>query len=300
MSRELAHDKRLQAGLSATAAVAGLSALGLKGVAVGTRQAARRAPALAARLRATPQVAERADKGSVGLLTVGAGVGGASGLKFAAIQRKEAKQQERGVRKDYHDESVRRAHIRSERERITAGRFAPLELGHQRAQVPVKAPVRAFPKRRKDYGGINPEARRQRRMKIEQGAAAAGAVGSSAIAVGYGRNAVEDYTMLRGQKRRVKRLYGARDRSAKAAWLLSPANGMKPNAAKHSADALRHGNNARRVEGHIQNVLRPIARTRVRQAGKAGAAAAVLGAGAYGISRMRQGQGRHYRDWWDG
>ena len=87
--KELAHRKRIQAATSVAGSTAGLTSLGLLGASaiVGRgkgKKAARQAMALK-------------DKAFMAG-SIGAGIGGVSGYNFAAIQRAEAKQQERGTK----------------------------------------------------------------------------------------------------------------------------------------------------------------------------------------------------------
>lgn len=85
---QLAHRKRIQAGISVTGSTLGLTALGLRGgAAVVPRVAAKLGkPALKAQ-----NISAKMKEASTGALTVGAGVGGVGGFNFAAIQRAEGK-----------------------------------------------------------------------------------------------------------------------------------------------------------------------------------------------------------------
>lgn len=81
---ELRHRKRVQAGLSTAGAVVGLSALGAKGVKVGTGKYLK--PAAKA-----VKINTKIDNGVNNALVVGGGIGGAAGLNSASISRAESK-----------------------------------------------------------------------------------------------------------------------------------------------------------------------------------------------------------------
>lgn len=100
MSEDLARKKRQQAALSLTGASLGLAALGSKAGATATRSALKRAPSVANRLRLSPKGASRADKASLGFVTTASGVGGASGIHFAGLQREEAKKEDKVKKSD--------------------------------------------------------------------------------------------------------------------------------------------------------------------------------------------------------
>lgn len=86
--QQLAHRKRVQAGLSVATATLGLTALATKGGAGLVRQAAKKAPqAKALKLK---RVADKMDSHNSALLTTGAGLGGIAGFNSASISRKEA------------------------------------------------------------------------------------------------------------------------------------------------------------------------------------------------------------------
>lgn len=324
MSKELAHDKRVQAGLSTTAALAGLSALATKGGAVGARRMLASAPKTAARLRLTPKIAEKADKTSVGLVTVGAGVGGASGLKFASLQRKEAKKEDpvNVGKSDRWKSGDRDSHWRG------VNAMKPVNLGTpdpddwkqmgpkpQRHLKAVPRPV--APPRRKSYGGIDLEDRRQRRMKGEQWAAA-GVGGSAAGILGAQqvRNVAGHRLVPKFEANAAKRTADAN--AAHGVWQKARRDEgkSKSNAAKypkrqeyHLRQQANHAavaDNARKANEQFTRsagrwakgakMLKPSNKGAVALAGTALAG----GAAAYGMKRMRRGQGRHYSDWWDG
>jgi hypothetical protein len=101
MTDKLAHQKDVQGALSLTGATLGLGALGSKGASLAIDHAAKKPLGAHAKPRMvlTPKVARALDKGSIGLVTLGAGVGGISGYNFAAIQRAEAKRERADVNK---------------------------------------------------------------------------------------------------------------------------------------------------------------------------------------------------------
>lgn len=208
MSRDLAHKKRVQAGFSLTAAGLGLGALATKGGGAGARQLLRRAPKVATRMRLRPHVPDVLDRTSLGLVTTGAGVGGISGINFAALQRAEAKKEDPrviksafGVVMKYSDEPIPDAHrrlfVKREREQPYLGGAADAknfsELGRAVPQRPVKVANAPIVPRRTRPGGIDEEDRRQRRMSAEQygmaGAAVPTAVVGGTMAVRSARNA---------------------------------------------------------------------------------------------------------------
>jgi hypothetical protein len=352
MSKEIARDKRIQAGLSLTGAGLGLAALGTKGGAVATRQALKRSPQVASRLRLTPKAAESADKTSLGLVTVASGVGGASGIHFANLQRKEAKQEENmKVGKSWDlkvkeaDDRRAAAEGRKHNQRmLEQGRFIRVgqepdsdynrPAAQQRRLKLVGKPVTPPRRKEKDYGGIRLEDRRQRRMKGEQWAAAG--VGGSATAVlagQQGRNAVNRVRRVKMVRQAdaadaragVYDAANAKYRKQNSSWRGSQTKSIRlaekrkaaPAAnAHHLRQAKRQGELADKFARRanrtfdLSNEARSAASNTRAAAGKLkvsnkGAATlagiALAGGGAaYGMKRMRRGQGKHYSDWWDG
>lgn len=318
MSQELAHDKRVQAGLSTAGAILGLSALATKGGSVAVRQTLKRAPEAARTLKMTPKVADTAEKTSIGLVTAGAGVGGAGGLKFASLQRKEAKKEERGLAKAYdparaEDRRLQMAARRDHARALEQGRF--LKVGevrpgatqddHDAAGAPrmqrrlAMAPKPRLAPERKKLGGINPERSRQRRLKAyEAGAAVAGGVAAGGSAVQAGRAAGAGRQMVRhGQM--VQRAEHVRDQRARVAWAL---NGMGNKA--RAADVSRRALGAQKAAVRARTGQKA-ARSLMLRHGKSAAVAAAVAGGAVAASRgvknfREKGQGRHYSDWWDG
>lgn len=90
-SRKIKRLKQTQAGLSLTGSMLGLSALGLKGAA--GAQARKAVKGYGATRSAAIGRSARLDRASNQALTVGAGVGGAGGINFAALQRREARRE---------------------------------------------------------------------------------------------------------------------------------------------------------------------------------------------------------------
>lgn len=333
MSQDLAHRKRVQAGLSVTAAAAGLAALGTKGGAVGARQVLARTPKAARVLRLTPKGAEKADKASLGLVTVGSGVGGASGLNFAALQRAEAKKEEVGksvidMESKRREADLRRAKINGQRQYrkdIEAGRFLKvgeerefgtrtgpdgkpkhIALGVRQTDEHHSTPQRHLiarrqvlaPAPRTKPGGINPEGRRQRRMKLEEIGATGAAVAAGGLTAGYARNAVQNSANARKSDKRTIRLERKSRNNELMAW-NNNANKNKPAAAANAARALSYHKAAGR-SNKTTKLLRAGSRARTKQAIGAGVATAGLTAAAAGIHHMRRNQGKSYSDWWDG
>lgn len=371
MSKEVAHQKRVQAALSTTSAIAGLSALGTKGGAAAARKLAK--PAVAAKLalkpktvEALPKAAEHMDKFSLAALTTGAGVGGMGGLHFAALQRAEAKQQEKGrievgksafgvthVSKAVYDLEAKRNEAaqaqartlgqRAHKQAIAQGRFLRVDqepnediagMRHpaQQRPVPHARPLLRVTRKPQDYGGLNPEARRQRRMQGEA-AGLAGASAATAVAAGgmEARNLVN-----RGERKKLTLQAAASEKragewenlrnraSARNQTWRGAQTKSKNKLAKqpHHADYWnrqieRQGKFADRALGtnqrsHVRaEALRGSAAADTARAaslkashGKAaalGVTALGMAAGAAAINHSRnKGQGRKYTDWWDG
>lgn len=263
MSEDLARQKRVQAALSLGGASLGLAALGTKGVATGTRSALKRAPQAAKRLRLTPKVADKADKASLGLVTTASGVGGASGIHFARLQQAEAKKEDKVAKRDIN------------------GKDQPRK-------------VKFLPK----ASGLDPEKRRQQRMKAEQYGLAAGSGVAGGAAAAYGADAVYNARTSRAATRRAASLKRKSSNKVNAAMSMNQA-GMKTDAARASRGALDYTKAARRSEG-VARTFKLASKARGKQAGKAAAVAGALGAASYGVKRMRNKQGRAYTDWWDG
>lgn len=309
MSADLAHKKRIQAGLSLAGAGLGLAALGTKGGAVATRQTLKRVPEVARRLKLTPKVAEKADKTSLGLVTTASGLGGASGIHFAALQREEAKKEDRvaknafGVSKAEQYGADRRSFVKREKEQpYLGGRFDEANASQLARPVPQRhlklvGPAARPPARKP--GGFDPESRRQTRMKAEEaglgGAAAvtAGSTGTKVYRTALASRAVKDSST------RTLRLARKRDANALAAWTHNGATPQnKQMAAHHAKKALGYAKAAQRSEGKTL-AYRALRRQHGRGAVVSAATTGALVAGAAGVHHMRQHQGKKYTDWWD-
>lgn len=98
-NKELARTKRQQANLSTASALLGAGALGTKGASYGYSRAANGAHSgiPAAKIASHAARAKKLDRASLGILTTAAGIGSISGLKFAHVQREEAKKIEKGM-----------------------------------------------------------------------------------------------------------------------------------------------------------------------------------------------------------
>lgn len=316
MSKDLAREKRVQAGLSLGGAALGLSALGTKGGAVAARQAVKRAPALAGRLKLTPKVAEGADKASIGLVTTASGVGGASGIHFARLQQAEAKREETvakdafGVSKAVYDMEAKRREAdlarakqigqSSHRRALREGRFVRVgqdpEDYPRTPQRPTKPAVRPILAGRhpRDFGGINPEARRQRRMQGEQAGLAGVAAASTAVAVGDKRKAAGNVRQAVASARKSKQL----KRQSKA-YATYKDNVRAPFRGNYKLQRMNISRQQVSAGKKAVTHLKWAGRDAVRIKPKMAALAVAAGAGSYGVSRMRRRQGKKYTDWWD-
>jgi hypothetical protein len=336
VSADLAHKKRIQAGLSLAGAGLGLAALGTKGGAVATRQTLKRVPEVARRLKLTPKVAEKADKASLGLVTTASGLGGASGIHFAALQREEAKKEDRVAKNAFgvvhkgdvwwgrdgigypgvpdpdnpgqvkRDQSLARESDGVQglhrRQFIKREKEAPNRGGMGDPAVPQRRlrlvpPPKTLPPRKPD--GFNPESRRQTRMKAEEaglGGAAAVTAGSTGTKV-Y-RTALASRA-VKDSSKRTMRLARKRDANALAAWTHNAAKPQdKKMAAHHAKKALGYAKAAQRSEGKTL-AYRALRRQHGRGSVAAAATTGALVAGAAGVHHMRQHQGKKYTDWWD-
>lgn len=345
MSKDLARQKRIQAGLSLGGAALGLSALGTKGGAVATRAALKRAPKVAGRLRLTPKGADAADKASIGLVTTASGVGGASGIHFARLQQAEAKKEDRvsknafGVSKNVVDMESRRIEAdrhrakangqRQYRKDIEAGRF--IRVGQdpddhpstpQRSLKPVRKPLLGVTRHPKDFGGINPEAKRQRRSQGAQAGLAGAAGAAGTLAVGEQARRVAGRRLAPKLEARATRKEGNATRALRR---MGTYRGQATMAGQRQVKYKAQGDNkkldraAQQMGRHTRraDTARDVAGRSTKQAGRArtalkvlgkpsgkrvvalGGLAAAGGAGSLGVSRLRRGQGKKYTDWWD-
>ena len=344
MSKEIARDKRVQAGLSLTGATLGLAALGTKGGSVATKTALKRAPQLASRLRLTPKVAENADKASLGFVTAASGVGGASGIHFANLQRKEAKKEERvskdafGVSKAVYDLEAKRRDAdlarakqigqSSHRRALREGRFLRVDQDPdyhpstpQKPLKPQRRPLLAGSRHPKDFGGLNPEARRQRRMQGEEAGLAGVSAATGGIALqrsarrAAGRRLVpklEAYAQrkegnaTRAQKRTGR--YRGQATMAGQRQVKYLAQGDDPKLLRAAQQMARHTKRADTAAAVANRSMKQAGRARLglkvlgspRKAGVMAGASVAAAAGAAGMHHMRtKGQGRKYTDWWD-
>jgi hypothetical protein len=112
---------------------------------------------------------------------------------------------------------------KSEKEARESGRFAPIESDFtpRSRQIALKPVKRQFP----TAGGINPENRRQQRMKIEQYGAmgGAGALMGAAAGTSHPRKAVAAIKAAKGKKGAVKLAYRAVPRTRTTAGLAAGA-----------------------------------------------------------------------------
>lgn len=93
-AKSLARAKRQQANLSTGSALLGFSAMGTKAGSFAYKRAVKKPELATAKNVKYLRRAHHLDKASVGILAAGAGVGGVSGLRFAHVQRSEAKKLE--------------------------------------------------------------------------------------------------------------------------------------------------------------------------------------------------------------
>jgi len=348
MPENMARRHRIQAGLAVTGATLGLTALGTKGGAVALRRIATapkpqrmlmamrsngKAVAVPEPVKPPNQkmldTARRLDQVSLGTLTTGAGVGGVGGLTFAANERALARREEKVAKSAFGvvHKATRWSVKDRDRHFEMQNRTPVPKLGEpdpddwKRDGAPAQRTLKATPKpaappKRQRYSGLDPEDRRQRRMRGEQYGLAGGAGGAAATGGGLAlaargvkrqRNAAIEQNMVwEAGKERAHTLQN------QAAARLAEEAHPKPGALSlrnHRRDVNaveRHGQAA--VNANTQSAawkkigLQRSAKARGmnRAAVVAGGTALALGAGAVGVRHMRRNQGKKYTDWWDG
>lgn len=329
----LAHKKRVQAGLSVAGSTLGLAALGTKGGAVALR---RLAPKGAHAASNAASRARRLDNASLGLVTTASGVGGASGFNFASIQRQEAKNQMKTkvVKSAYDDAEKRRFHAKVE----GAARQAELRraaAADEAAQA--RQPRRSTPAKPKPVktlkvkplprsGGINPERRRQNRLKAyESGLALGSAAAAGASAAGFARNPQRPVRLefpraakrvqmrgLRQEARGYAREANAIEAQSAArktylgnlrpAGFVAGQENKRIGAELERAKAMRvKGNQYHRDAEEIGRGLKGVRRLKVAapRATKLAAVSGALGLAAVGTHSYRHRGGKPYSGWWD-
>jgi hypothetical protein len=285
---KLARQKDVQGALSLGGATLGLSALSAKGASIATNRALSQPKGKHSVPRVvpkwvTPQLARRLDKGSIGLVTLGAGVGGIGGYNFAAIQRAEAKREREpmsksafGVVQKFKSQSDRDSYYdrQSKMKAPELGTPDPDDWKREppKEQKPPEKPIRRqYP----TSGGIDPERRRLKRLGNYQDASAAGSVAAAAGAGGI---------------------------------MLAPKAARKIQSAASTAglSQSRKGNVKRAAILQRTSVKAAKAGARLHTVPKgkiaigAGLASAALAGTSVGVNRYRKKNGRSYTDWWDG
>lgn len=275
-----------------TGATLGLGALATKGGAIAARRMAKPSGKHAAAPKINPALARRLDKGSLGLITLGAGLGGIGGYNFASIQHQEAKRERETVKKSAFG-VVEKFKSQGDRDSYydRQNKIKSPELGEPdpddwkrepaRPQADMKKVVK--PKRINiKAGGIDPERRRLKRLGRYESAAAGGAVatgaGAATMAAAVGPARVQQAADRYGRKALKQ---GNAPRAARAYRL--------------SVKAAKVGGKTPQVLGH----LRKIPHGGKITAGLAAGSAALTGT-AMGVRQYRKKNGRSYTDWWDG
>jgi hypothetical protein len=193
--KRLERSRKVQGAMSLTGATIGLTALGTKGGAIAARKMIRPTAGIGP---VKKPMYMKLNEASVGLTTLGAGVGGASGVHFYGLMRNENK---------VHKADEMYEHRKREAEAYAAGRYVPLGDDDVKQPGPPAKPkpaLKILPK----SGGMNVEARRKNRMQTEEaiaGGATGGLAGSAAAQI------------------RPKAIY----RAAKSKTLLSTAKNSK-------------------------------------------------------------------------
>lgn len=215
--KDLERSRKVQGALSLGGASIGLAALGTKGGSLVARKTAKTT------FGAKPLYAKLNDT-SIGLTTLGAGVGGASGIHFYRLMNKENKVHKADERYEYR---------KAEKAAYEAGRYVPLgadDVVQPGPPAREKPAIKILPK----SGGMQVEARRQKRMKAEQygvvgaaGALAGGAAGQvrpKAI-----KDAVKGKTVLRSLKNKNVKVAGGLALGAGAAGAAAAGVGHMRN-----------------------------------------------------------------------
>jgi hypothetical protein len=135
---ELARAKRQQANLSTASALLGATALGTKGTAYGYNRAAKRT-GLPVKSAARLARAHKLDKASLGILTTAAGIGSVSGLRFAHVQREEAKQIEKRETPMVNAFGVSHEYVISKGKHSPPNETTPLKEAANKSKVTLKA-----------------------------------------------------------------------------------------------------------------------------------------------------------------
>jgi hypothetical protein len=69
---------------------------------------------------------------------------------------------------------------------------------------------------------------------------------------------------------------------------------------KRADTAGKVANQSMKQAGRARTGIKLLGKPSNKGAAALGGIALATGAGAYGMKRMRRGQGKHYSDWWDG
>lgn len=284
---QLARHKKAQAHISQAGSAAGLTSLGLLGASTVAGRKGRK-------------VAVKLKNASQNSAIVGAGIGGAGGFNFAAIQNQEARRAKLGKAYDHKELARRQAQADVE----SAKRKAP-------------AKTRSVPKvalKRREWQPYDPERKRQNRQKGYAAAVAGGAVGSagySGYQAGRAGAAATKARLAGNNARRMAREAGElrRDMNRSNEEARRIARQKKKGSGEESRRYYQLGESARnqRVEARANaQALKGVA---LRHAGSAkalgrksalgAAAAGGLAATAAGIEAHRRKGGASYTGWWE-
>ena len=228
--------------------------------------------------------ARKLDRASIGLTTAGAGVGGISGINFAAIQRAEAKKEMRGISK-------------REQKIFTPG---PANPNDWRDYSPNPQPKKQNIARKLvavKSGGIDPETRRQRGMRYRQNAATAAAIGIGATAVVPHTKNVKDAKAW--TKETVKHAKKAKQLKAQKAAFESYQGNVPSRSRGMYKIRLNELGSQQKAHKTAVKISAKNAAKNIKIRPKLAAVSGIAGATAIGIGAMRRRQGRAYTDWWD-
>lgn len=218
--KDLERSRKVQGALSLGGASIGLAALGTKGGSIAARKLVK--PVIAG--PAKKPLSTKLNEASIGLTTLGAGVGGASGIHFYRLMAKENKVHKADEAYEYR---------KREKAAYEAGRYVPLgadDVVQPGPPAREKPAMKILPK----SGGINVENRRQKRMKAEQYGAVGAAGALAGAAAGQVRpkaikSAVKGKTVLRSLKSKNAKVAGGLALGAGAAGATAAGIGQMRN-----------------------------------------------------------------------
>lgn len=292
----LARAKRQQANLSTGSALLGFSAMGTKAGSFAYKKAVKKPEIANPRNTKLLRRAHHLDKASVAILAAGAGVGGVSGLRFAHVQRQEAKKLTDHIQKNAFGVEISKGkHSAPEppmKEQLKANVKSGAETG--------KKVLRAVGEKGGKFAAAHPYA----------STAAIGA-GLGAAALAPGIMATEGLTRRRVRNAR-QTVFGKAEvekgfdperrrqnrQGVYTGAMAAGAAGLGGMAYKPAVDTVTAHKEASKATKNAKKVkLVAMRDASAAKAGKYGAGAAALGVGAAAMARHSRNGGKSYNGW---